>query len=179
MNVTDVRAPIENELDRWLTTERIAGSDLGALMFETGWNNEETLDLYEAALTTFGNGCCFFLASAVAKATGCSIAGFWRKSGDERLVHAAIFDPSTGDGFDILGRRALAQMRLELIEAVGPIRISTIPSVHVEMDAGELECLTVIAAGLPWMPNAAKGIDRDRWRTLIIEYAKANDRYRR
>lgn len=165
------------EFDNWLTLERIAYSDFMAVVFEGvksgSWEADEALDLAVSALWTFGNGNCYFLASAVADATGGTVAGFWRRSGDDRLVHAFVVDPADGHGFDILGRRPVSEIRQELEVAVGGLRMSVLPSIRPEMDDVEVECLLDIAAGLPWMRVDRPQPDKMEWASLVRGYADA------
>lgn len=171
-----VNAP-SSELDRWLTAERIARSDLVQVVFEgvrSGvWNASEAEDVLLAALRGFGNGCCYFLASAVVGVRGGTIAGFWRVRGDDRLVHAVVVDPVDGHACDILGRRPLAQVRAEIAGAVGDVRISVLPSLQREMDPEEAEVLKRIAARLPWMGIESDQPDQAEWSALVLGYVNA------
>ncbi len=165
------------ELERWLTPERIANSDLAHVMFDGmrsgAWSPEEMQDVMLAALRTFGNGCCYFLASAVAGLGGRTILGFWRLEGDERLVHAVVVDQADGHACDVLGRRPVAEVRNELRHAVGGLRMSTLPSICDEMDEDELEVLREIAAGMPWMRTGRHAPARQEWSRIVRGYAEA------
>lgn len=160
-----------------MTPERIAASDLSSTLFEglrAGyWSSDETLDIMLDAIRTFGNGCCYFLASAVADRGDRSIAGFWRTNGDDRLVHAVVVDQSDGYASDILGRRPLSMVRDELDHAVGGVRLTVLPSIRDEMDADEVEVLLDIAAGMPWMRTGCTVPSPRVWSALVGGYAKA------
>jgi hypothetical protein len=170
---TETRA--SDELGRWLTFERIAQSDFMQILFDglhDGiWSQDEAMDLAEAALRGFANGCCYYLASTVARQTGWPILGFMRPNGDG-LIHAVLVDPKTGDAFDILGRRPIGNLRGEILDAVGPFSLATLPII-AEMEPDEQEILAEIAAGLPWMPTANEPETRGGWGRLLIAYVGA------
>lgn len=163
-----------SEFDRWLTFDRIAHSMFMELVFDGlhdgSWERDAAMELAMSALRGFANGNCYFLASAVARATGWPILGFLRPGGTDDLVHAAIFDPSSGDAFDILGRRPIGEVRIELVAAVGALRLSILPSLQDIIEPEELECLSLIASGLPWMPIRRPPIDRKEWQRLLQGY---------
>ena len=169
------------ELEQWLTLERIAFSDFAGILFDGlhdgSWSQEAASNVAVAALTGFGNGHCYWLASAAAMVTGWPIAGFWRKHDpDMPLVHAVLHDPASGDALDILGRRPLGAIRDELVSAVGPVRISALPSLHPEIDQDELDVLSQIVAGLAWMPGANPATNLKDWGKLVVGYADARSR---
>lgn len=167
------------ELERWLSIDRLAHSDFMEVVFDgvkSGhWSSKQAVDLSDAAFSTFGNGCCYFLASAIADQADMMIVGFWRQTGDDRLVHAVIFNPQDGYAFDILGHRPLSHVRDELGDAVGGVRMSVLPSIRSEMDDEELDCLLDIAAGLPWMPVHRRRPDALIWADLIHGYTDARN----
>jgi hypothetical protein len=164
-----------DELGRWLTLERIARSDFMQILFDglhDGiWSQDEAMDLAEAALRGFANGCCYYLASAVARQTGWPILGFMRPNGDG-LIHAVLVDPQSGDAFDILGRRPIGDLKREILEAVGQFGLAGLPII-AETEPDEREILLEIAAGLPWMPIAKEPEMRGGWGRLLIAYVSA------
>jgi hypothetical protein len=172
---------IPNELDRWMTPERIAHSDLMRLLhegyLEKAWDETLMMDLAMALIRGFGNACCFYLASVLAHDTGFPIACFWRASDpDAPVLHAVVVDPQTNLGYDILGCRAVATIRHELTEAVGPIRLSIEPAFVLgdELEGEEVAILSEIAAGMPWMPGAMKpSASKAEWAQLVISYVEA------
>ncbi|MFZ3482153.1 hypothetical protein [Sphingomonas sp. 3-13AW] len=170
-------APLPSELTRWLSINRLATSDLTEALFAgiqaTGWDQESVTELYEDLLNTFANGCCFYLASAVARFTGWPIAGLWRRAGELRLVHAVLVNPHTGHGYDILGSRPLAEIRDELAEVTGSLSVTALAPIGDEFDETELATLAVIARGLPWMPIADPEHDLEAWRRHVRAYADA------
>lgn len=165
------------ELERWLTPERIANSDLAHVMFDGmrsgDWSPDEMQDVMLAALRTFGNGCCYFLASAIADVDGRTILGFWRLQGDDRLVHAVVVDQSDGHACDVLGRRPVSAIRDELRHAVGGVRLSVLPSIRDEMDDDEVEVLQDIAAGMPWMRAGRTPLSARNWARMVTGYSAA------
>ena len=165
------------EFERWLTPERIVQSDFMEVIWDGlkdgSWDQEEAANLSTLALRGFGNGSCYFLASAVASVTGQPIVGFWRMTGDDRLVHAVVQDPTNGYAADILGSRPLTSIRSELTEAVGELRLSVLPPIGEEMDRFELDCLLDIAAGLPWMRVGRDAPDKRCWSSLVMSYVEA------
>jgi hypothetical protein len=175
----------EGELERWMTAGRIANSDFMRVVFEGvragAWSVEEAQEVSLAALRGFGNGSCYFLASAVAGATGGTVVGFWRRKGDERLVHAVVHDARDGHASDVLGRRLLSEVRRELEDAVGALRLSVLPSIGADMDAQEVDCLLDIAAGLPWMGVGRIPLPHAAWGSLMRSYvdAREDERLRR
>jgi hypothetical protein len=166
-----------SELDRWLTAERIARSELMQVVFEgvrSGtWDASGAEEVLLAALRGFGNGCCYFLASAVVGVRGGTIAGFWRVRGDDRLVHAVVVDPADGHASDIVGRRPLAAVRSELVEAVGDVAMSVLPPIGDGMDEAESEILSGIAAALPWMRMGIVPPAPADWGRLVMDYVSA------
>jgi hypothetical protein len=180
----DKATPMVGEMERWLTPERLATSQLMRLLhdgfLEGAWDGDAMADLALAALRGFGNGCCFYLASAVSGVTGLPIAVFWRMGiADLPIVHAAVVDPASGDAFDILGRRPLGELRAELVDVVGRIRMAVEPPLAIgdEMDAEEADVLLDIAAGMPWMPPVGRAAPpKPDWARLVVGYAAARDR---
>lgn len=172
-----------DELDRWMTLERIAFSDLMRMLhdgyLQGEWTDgDEMAELAHAALRCFGNGRCLYLASAVSAVVGLPIAAFWRRDDAAApLVHAAAVDPLTSLAFDIMGARPLGTMRDELAEAVGPIKIATVSASELGLDAREVEVLLDIAAGMPWMPRTGRAAPPLReWARLVTVYAAAGSR---
>jgi hypothetical protein len=163
-----------SEFDRWLTPDRIARSSFMDIIFhglhDGSWDQDEAMALAMSAFQGFGNGNCYFLASAVACATGWPIVGILRP--DRDLIHAAVVDPLSGDAFDILGRRPIVLMRHELTAAVGTARLAVLPSLQDQIDPDELKYLSWIAAGLPWMPVERASLDKKAWARLLTGYAR-------
>ncbi|MBB3267718.1 hypothetical protein FHW79_005383 [Azospirillum sp. OGB3] len=164
------------EFDRWMTLERIARSDFMGLLFDglksRAWEPDTLQELAVAALCGFGNGCCYFLASAVATPAGMPIVGFRRLDGS--LVHAAVVDSGTGEAADVLGRRPLAALRTEMEDAAGPVRMSALTSIWDELDPEEARILQEIAAAMPWMPRTGTSAPPlPQWARLVVAYATA------
>ena len=161
------------EFDRWMSLERIARSEFASLLFDAvksgAWSDDDAMNLSVAALQGFGNGCCYFLASAVATVTGYPIAGFLRPGGS--LIHAAVVDPGTMTAFDILGRRPISDLRTEMRSVAKDARLVTLPHI-VEMDRAERDLLIDIAMGLPWMPVQRSSLPLDQWARLLIGYVR-------
>lgn len=163
---TDYMAQIA-EFDSWMDLERIARSDFAMLLFEgmkAGvWSSEDAMELSVAALHGFGNGCCYFLASAVASTTGYPIAGFLRKDGS--LIHAAVVNPTTMMACDILGSRPVGALRMEMRSIVKDASLVVLPVIDT-MDFD-------IATGLPWMPLRQQPIPFGPWGRLLVDYVEA------
>lgn len=163
------------EFDRWMSLERIARSDFAMLLFDGmkagAWSGDDAMDLSVAALRGFGNGLCYFLASAVAAETGYPIAGFRRADGS--LVHAAVVEPTTMMACDILGRRPVGALRAEMRSVVADARLVALPVIDA-VAPDERDRLLCIASGLPWMPVARSPMSLCQWRRLLVGYVGSN-----
>ncbi|QCI67660.1 hypothetical protein [Phreatobacter stygius] len=162
----------------WLSLERIAFSDLGAMLFAAvdaeGINDDRVAELIATALHVLGNGRCIYLASAVAGDLNFPVAAFRRQTIDHSLVHAAVMEPRTGKVVDILGAKSLAELREELKRAIGPVVLTVqAPLSEADFAPGEKEDLLKIAAGLPWMPRGCRPATAwSEWMMLVSDYAK-------
>lgn len=157
-----------------MTFGRIAGSDFMSLVFmglkDGSWSVDEARDLSLAALSSFADSDCYFLASVVSSLSGRQIVGLMDEDG--ALLHALSHDVFSGIVGDVLGTRPLGSARDEMAAALGgAVSVRVLPSILGEIESARYLMLVEIAHGLPWLGTGGRSLRRGLWAGVFRDYA--------